>query len=101
VFLRHGDKGFVVGFLVTHEGGVGFDDDFVFVAVVDYCTLLAPGVELRCTIISTSFKPCGPGDGNECGTGGESGGIPQSDSPAAAKSSHNSAFPQYATPQNC
>lgn len=46
VFLGKRGDGGIVCFLVTNDGGVGLDDDVVFVAVVDYRALLAPGVEL-------------------------------------------------------
>lgn len=48
VFLGEFGGGGVVGFLVADDGGVGLDNDVVFVAVVDYCALLAPRVKLGC-----------------------------------------------------
>ena len=36
-----------MGFLVSDNGRVGFDDNFVSIAVVDYCALLTPGVKLQ------------------------------------------------------
>ena len=35
-----------MGFEVAHEWAVGFDDDFMLVAIVDYCSLLIPWVKL-------------------------------------------------------
>lgn len=35
-----------MSFKITDEWAVGFDDDFVLVAVVDYCLLLIPWMEL-------------------------------------------------------
>ena len=35
-----------MSFKVTDEWTVGFDDDFVLVAVVDYCFLLIPWMKL-------------------------------------------------------
>lgn len=40
------EEGRIVGFVVTNEGRVGFDDDGILAAVGDYGALLTPGVEL-------------------------------------------------------
>ena len=47
VLLGEFSGGGVVGFLVADDGGVGLNDNVVFVAVVDYCALLAPRMELE------------------------------------------------------
>ena len=39
-------QGWIVSPLVSDDGRVGFDDDFVLVAIVDNGALLAEGVEL-------------------------------------------------------
>ena len=52
--LGNGDEGFVVGFEVADEGGVGLDDDVVGVAVGDYGALLGEGVELFFTPASSA-----------------------------------------------
>ena len=36
-----------MGFLVANERAIGFDDDFVGIAIVDYGSLLTPGMELQ------------------------------------------------------
>lgn len=46
MFLCYADEGLIVSFVVADEGGVGLDDDFVLVAVIDDCSLLAPWVKL-------------------------------------------------------
>ena len=35
-----------MGFKIADEWAVGFDDDFVLVAIVDYCFLLIPWMKL-------------------------------------------------------
>ena len=50
VFLGEFGGGGVVSLLVADDGGVGLDDDVIFVAVVDYCALLAPRVKLGCML---------------------------------------------------
>ena len=35
-----------MGFLISDNGRVGLDDNFVGIAVINYCTLLAPGMKL-------------------------------------------------------
>lgn len=41
------DESWIMGFLVADYWRVGFDDDVVLVAVIDYGALLAEGVELK------------------------------------------------------
>lgn len=47
VSLSHFDECGVVGFVVAHDGGVGFDDDAILLAVCVDRPLLTPRVELK------------------------------------------------------
>jgi hypothetical protein len=47
MLLGNADESFVVGFRVTDERAVGFDDNIVLPAVLDGLALLAPGMKLH------------------------------------------------------
>ena len=40
------DKGLVMSFQIADKRAIGFDDDFVLVAIVDYFSLLVPWMKL-------------------------------------------------------
>ena len=40
------NESLVMSFKIADEWAVGFDDDFVLVAIVDYCSLLIPWMKL-------------------------------------------------------
>ena len=42
----HVNESLVMSFKIADEWAVGFDDDFVLVAIVDYCSLLIPWMKL-------------------------------------------------------
>ena len=42
----HVNESLVMSFEIADEWAVGFDDDFVLVAIVDYCSLLIPWMKL-------------------------------------------------------